>query len=516
MILLNRLRYFSAAAIIVLTFASCDDDFNSIGGELVGGQLDALPRYEAGVVAYNKRLDAVQTNNLPVHLLGVYKEPIFGLHTANVVTQLSLPTTSPTFGNEPVVDSVVLTLPYFSTRIEDDAAGNEVYRLDSVFGNSPIKLSISRSGFYLNDFDPEANFENRQRYFSDQQEVIENNLIGTPLYVNESFRPSSEMVSYRQLNNEGVYDTVSVSPRMRIHLPVAFFQENILNKAGSAELSNNNNFRNYIRGLYFKAEALNQDGSMLLLDFASSNAGIMIYYSHTVEEGDEEEVQQDTYNLSFGANILNTFSQEFPANITQEIASFNDRPGAANLFLKGGAGSMAVIELFKDEAELEEIRSNNWLINEANLTLYVNQDIVPGGNTEPSRIFLYNLDDNTLLGDYGNDPTAGTEDSNNSVLTHLPALVRGEDGKGIYYKLRITEHIRRVLNGDLQNVRLGLVVTQNVNIVSNSAVRPVSDGVSRVPAGSVITPKGTVLHGNLSPNEEKRLQFNIIYTETNN
>ena len=516
MILFNRLRYFSAAAIIVFAFTSCDDDFNSIGGELVGGQLDALPRYEAGVVAYNKRVEAVQTNNLPVHLLGVYKEPVYGLQTANVLTQLSLSTPAPSFGNEPVIDSVVLTLPYFSTRIEDDAAGNEVYRLDSIFGNSPFKFSISRSGFYLNDFDPEANFENRQRYYSDQQEDIENNLIGEPLYVNESFTPSARKVSYRQRNDAGVYDTVSVTPRMRIHLPVAFFQENIVDKAGSAELSNNNNFRNYIRGLYFKAEAVNQDGSMLLLDFASSNAGIMIYYTHTVEENGEDTEQERTYNLSFGSNTMNTFSHEFPANITEEIAESSSRPGAAHLFLKGGAGSMAIIELFKDQAELEEIRSNNWLINEANLTFYVNQERIAGGNSEPSRVYLYNLDDNTLLGDYGNDPTAGTEDANNSVITHLPALVRGEDGRGVYYKLRITEHIRRVLNGDLENVRLGLVVTQNVNIISNSAVRPVADGVSRVPAGSVITPKGTVLHGNLSPNVEKRLKFNIIYTETNN
>ncbi len=514
--LFNRLRYFSAAAIIVLAFTSCDDDFNSLGGELVGGQLDALPSYEAGVVAYNKRLEAVQTNNLPVHLLGVYKEPVFGLQTASVVTQLSLSTPAPTFGNEPSIDSVVLTLPYYSSRLQDDVAGNPVFKLDSIFGDSPFKLSISRSGFYFNDFDPEANFESRQRYYSDQQEVIESNLIGSPLYVNESFRPSAQTVSYRQINDAGIYDTVTVSPRMRLHLPAEFFQENIINKAGSAELLNDNNFRNFIRGLYFKAEAVNDDGSMVLLDFANTDAGIMIYYKNTVTQNEEETEQENTYRLAFRGNTMNTFSQEFPSDITQEIDASNSRPGAENLFLKGGAGSMAVIELFEDEAELEEIRSNNWLINEANLTFYVKQDRVPGGNSEPSRLFLYNLDNNSLLGDYSIDPTAGTENANNSVLTHLPALVRGEDDKGIYYKLRITEHIRRVLNGNLQNVRLGLVVTQNVNIVSNSAVRPVTNGVSRVPVGSVITPKGTVLHGNLSPNADKRLKFNIIYTETNN
>src|SRR5690606_15983304 len=337
MMLFNRLRYFSAAAFMVLAFTSCDDDFNSIGGEIVGGQLDALPRYEAGVVAYNKRIEAVQTNNLPAHLLGVYKEPVFGLQTASVLTQLTLSAASPNFGEEPTIDSVVLTLPYFTERLENNAAGDAVYRLDSVYGNSPFKLSVSRSGYYLNDFDPDANFETRQRYYSDQEEIIENNLVGSPIFVMESFRPSNRAVSYRQRNEAGVFDTVQVSPRMRVQLPVAFFQENIINKAGSTELSSNNNFKNYLRGLYFKAEAIDQDGSMLLVDLSNSNAGIMIYYTNTVEQDGEETEEQNTFNLTFGANTVNIFSQEFPANISQEIAASNDSPGAANLFLKGGA-----------------------------------------------------------------------------------------------------------------------------------------------------------------------------------
>jgi len=516
MILFNRLRYFSAAAFIVFAFISCDDDFNSIGGDIVGGQLDELPRYEAGVVAYNKRIEAVETNNLPAHLLGVYKEPVFGLQTASILSQLTLSASAPNFGEEPVIDSVVLTLPYFSTRLENNEIGDAVYRLDSVYGSSPFKISVSRSGYYLNDYDPNANFETRQKYYSDQGGVIENNLVGAPILVMESFRPSSREVSYRQKNEAGELDTVNVSPRMRVKLPISFFQENIVDKAGSTELSSNNNFKNYLRGLYFKAEAINQDGSMLLLDFANSNAGIMIYYTNTIEQNGEETEEHNTYSLRFDANTLNIFSQEFPANISQEIASSNDSLGAANLFLKGGAGSMAIIELFKDQAELEEIRSNNWLVNEANLTFYVNQERVPGGDTEPNRVFLYNLDNNTILNDYAADLTAEADNPNDAVLTHLPALVRGEDDKGIYYKLRITEHVRRVLSGDIENVKLGLVVTQNVKLRSNAAIRPVENNISRVHAGSVITPEGTVLHGNLSANEEKRLKFNIIYTPINN
>ena len=177
---------------------------------------------------------------------------------------------------------------------------------------------------------------------------------------------------------------------------------------------------------------------------------------------------------------------------------------------------MAVIELFEDEAELEELRSKNWLINEANLTFYVNQERVVGGVAEPSRVLLYNLATNQLLADYGADPSAASENPELAVRSHSPQLVRDEDENGIYYKIRITEHVRRILSQDAENVKLGLVVTQNIKVINYAALKQPVDGIDRVPTASVISPKGTVLHGNLSPNADKRLKFNIFYTETNN
>ncbi len=529
MMLLKRFRYLPAALLLVLAFISCDDDFNSIGGELIGGQLPGLPVYEAGVVAYNKKLSPVQTNNLPAHLLGVYNDPTYGQQTANVLTPVSLSMNNPNFGNEPRLDSVVLTLQYFSTRQQNDEQGNTVYKLDSLFGDSPFKLSIARSGFFLNDFDPEANFENRQRYYSDQGETFKNNLIGEPIYVNPSFKPSAREVVFLQSRlNEGVevIDTVRVPPRLRVNLPVAYFQENILNKQGTNVLFNNNSFKNFFRGLYFMAEPVNGDGSMVLINFNSDNtdSGITLYYTNFPEGADNDDGVQKTFELNFqAASVVNAFKQELPAGILQEIEAGNTFPGAENLYLKGGEGSMAVIELFEDEVEIQAIRDNNWLINEANLTFFVNQELlVSGGEAEPARIFLYNLENNEILFDYITDPTANADNPALSVLTHLPALERDGDNNGIFYKVRITEHVRRILQQDTQNARLGLVVTQNVKITNFAALKTplgLSDpeaNITRVPSASAIQPKGTILHGNLSSNEAKRLKFNIIYTETNN
>ena len=56
-----------------------------------------------------------------------------------------------------------------------------------------------------------------------------------------------------------------------------FWQEKILDMEGDPVLSNANNFSNYFRGLYIKAEALTPEGSLMYFNFNSSNANIVLY-----------------------------------------------------------------------------------------------------------------------------------------------------------------------------------------------------------------------------------------------
>jgi hypothetical protein len=510
MILMKRLRFVPMAVLMVLAFISCDDDFTTIGGELIGGEFDSLPHYKAGVVAYSRNFGPVQSNGLSNNLLGVYNEPVYGQQEASVLTQLSLTSNNPVFGTDAKLDSVVLSLPYFSTQVEADANGDPIYKLDSIYGSGAFKLTVSRSNYFLNDFDPAANFQSRQKYYSDQGELFENNLVGSPLYVNESFVPSSGIVTYTEKDIDNQLDTIQASPRLRVQLPTEFFQKNILDKEGDTELSNNNNFKNFIRGLYFKSEAVNDAGTMMLLDFSNSEAGITLYYTTEVEG--EEDRKSGSYKLVFGPNRVNTFSQDLKPEIASEISTTDDQVGAKNLFLRGGEGVLTVVKLFEDEAELEELRANNWLINEANLTFFVNQDKVQGGDSEPERIYLYNLDTKEPLVDYYRDPS---QNASIPFTSHAGKLERTEDNNGISYKIRLTEHVNRVLNKDSANVRLGLVVSQNITEVTNAALKNSVDGIDRVPKATINTPKGTVLYGNLADDEAKKLQFNIFYTKTN-
>ena len=96
-------------------FSSCDQDFNEMGSGIVDDNHFAfLPDTTSTISAYSQSSGVVQSNNLPINAIGIYKDPVFGKVKANFVTQLELENVNPVFptANNPVLDSVVLTVPY--------------------------------------------------------------------------------------------------------------------------------------------------------------------------------------------------------------------------------------------------------------------------------------------------------------------------------------------------------------------------------------------------------------------
>ena len=53
---------------------SCDKDFNTLESDVIGDNHFDLEKYEAeNLIAYTKATGPVQTNNLPLNALGIYK-----------------------------------------------------------------------------------------------------------------------------------------------------------------------------------------------------------------------------------------------------------------------------------------------------------------------------------------------------------------------------------------------------------------------------------------------------------
>lgn len=526
--------------ILTTVFVACDKDFISLESDISGESNFGVSDNKYEVIAYNNKLGPVQTNGLPSNLLGVYKDFIYGNTTASLVTQLSPTVMDPKFPAETTLDSVVLTIPYFShsTGIEN---GKTSYKLDSVFGTSPIKFKVYENTYFLRGFDPSSGFDTPQKYYSDRSlsassQIPLASLQGTELLSDSEFKPSNKEIKLKKGE-----DSTLLAPAMRFKMDTNFWNNKIILKGGSAELSNMNNFQNYFRGVYFEAETIANDGSMMLLNFGASNANITLYYSSPGAAADDERIQ-GSYVMNFSGNRINFFDNDFHLPIPDGDPTTGDE----KLYLKGGQGSMAVINLFggtdidNDEATITEFEAfkkayvetdaagkfvkAKRLVNEANLVFWVDQELTQG--QEPDRIYIYDAKNKIPLIDYTIDAL-----NNIDLLSHLGKLQRvssEKNAKGVKYKIRITEHIKNLLLKDSTNVSLGVAVSINVNaeaVVESQTVIPMpqksvlsSDNspVKTVPVSSVISPKGTVLYGNKAVGENKKLYLEIFYTEPNN
>ncbi|WP_405294147.1 DUF4270 domain-containing protein [Algibacter sp. Ld11] len=548
---------FSAAFVFVLTgFVACDKEFTELDSAVLGKDNAnfSTNSYEIPIVAYNKKTESVQVNGLSSYLLGVFNDPAYGQTTASIVTQVTPSSYDPDFGDNPEITSVVLTIPYYSRINNYDEDGNAEYTIqDSLYGDyagavKPFKLSIYKNDYFLRDTDLDG--VSAQKYYSYSDGSSDNMVYNGSSIIN--FDNLKEQLIYGPVNvtpsnsviitvtDAGTDDelTTRSAPAYKVELDTEFWTNLIINKEGGAELSNVNNFKNYFRGLFFKAEAIDDDGNMVLLNMASTEANIVINYNY--DSTTVDETLEGTYTLSFAGNTLNTFVN----SITEvTLADGDETNGDQTLYLKGSGNSMAVVDLFEDDAAKKDFLDSfripsgddyekdedgnyvlNRLVNDAQLVVTENEvmqafpDDSNGKNySHFDRIYAYDVNNSQSTIDYQFDPIESSTDPFNSKIISLGQRVIDENGN-YKYKIRLTEHLNNILVNDSTNTKIGLVLSTNVNYITNAEVADSdTEDVTNVPAASVITPRGTVLYGsNESVDDEKIMKFKVFYTEPNN
>ena len=529
---------------ITLIISACQEDYAEIGTDIINDQIINIQNQTYPIRTYNKRVLPFQSNTLPGHLIGHYFDPNFGSTTAHFLGQLTPGIFEPTFGDNTVLDSVVLTIPYFS-KIED-----ETYSIDSLYGNGPIKLSIYKNDFFLRNFDPASDLDESQLYFSNgsmgnSESLNFNQLEGQLLYTNEEFIPSNQEIILVTRDDDGeILTSETLSPSLRIklenNLPESFWETLIFEKEGSEELSSANNFYNYFRGLYFKAEQVNaESGSIFQMNFNSNDAHLKLYYTYetTSVTTNETTERQGVYDMRFGGNRTALFENSFNDVVQQSINNSNVNDGDSQLFLKGTEGSMAIIELFSEdengnnfedfitefreiinEGEANEERIIKRLVNEAYLEFYIDDNALFTETDFPNRIYIYDLENDVPLIDYLQDPTVDPS-SSDSKFYHLAPLSFETDENGNEsgkYKIRLTEHINNLIVNDLTNLTLGLCIASNVSLTNTQKLLTYDETVKGIPATSILSPKGIVLHGNNTDNSLKKPKFKIYYSQPNN
>lgn len=185
--------------------------------------------------------------------------------------------------------------------------------------------------------------------------------------------------------------------------------------------------------------------------------------------------------------------------------------------MKGGSGTFAEVELFEPnngETIINQIKANNWIINEANLVFYVDREALDaaGINEEPERIYLYNAESNAQLYNI----SLSTENTlEGRIDNNYGGFLEEEDGQGVKYTVRITNYINDIIVRDSVNATLGLAVTADITNTDARPAMPDSGGEQDLSLGATLTPLSTILFGSELPDSDARkLKLQIFFTET--
>lgn len=535
--ILKKVSLFFVGAILLV---SCDKDFDGIGSDIVGDDHSEFSKEISAVDAFSQKTGPVETTNLPVNPLGIFTNGKFGKTTANFVSQVQLATENPSFRNVTLarVDNVVLKIPYYS-HIKETTDDGSTYELDSIYGDQTAKmiLNVYENGYYMRDFDPATNF-GVQKYYSDQDDVFNAAKRGTDMSGNSvagGARLNDTLVSGQ--NTQFVFSPAQISvpstteggdptleaPQMRLNLNKAFFYNKLI-ATPDANLVNNNVFKEHFKGLYFQVQEIS-GGALAMLDFSKATI-TMTYKDDKVTTVNGVETVNGTVTKTLVLNLSGNSASLLKHTATADSNDYEVATGTEKLYLKGGEGSVAYIDLFGggNSQELEALRtnaiSNNWLINEANLVFNVEQaDML--NTIDPNRIYLYDARNYTALSDYFFDQTPNSSQPKYIKLYHdgivqLTGSSGSTDRKGIKYKIRITEHIKNLIYKDSTNVRLGLSITENIGNVSNKALKNPTALAKKVPTSSVLSPLGTIISGSTDATPiDKRLKLEITFTKPN-
>lgn len=192
------------------------------------------------IIAYSVIVDSVATSDLKYNLLGSLMDNVFGATTANIYTQLRLSENNVDFGSNPICDSIVLTLDY--SGFYGDSTSTQTFRI----------FEVTDDMYY------------DSTYYSNDTLDVNQNEIGI---ITKSFN----------LVDSTYYNGVLTRPHLNLPLNKSF-GDKILAKSGQTELTDNESFKDFIKGILISVDKVNSDGGIAYINLMSSLSTLSLYY----------------------------------------------------------------------------------------------------------------------------------------------------------------------------------------------------------------------------------------------
>ncbi len=474
--------------------------------------------------------------------LGVFNDPTFGKTKTSFYTQLRLSVLNPDFGENAVVDSVVLELPSVSFNSEDtiQVEKNYVKTRYAINTNSDGGCSILDTIYQyrtLREFEVDSLYGNTSQPITLQvHRVMESmKIVDSASYSNKNYavgelfgegtiQKTAKQVIFKEYQEEdgsddGTEISADTNPTYRIKLDnaVDFFQTEIINNASSANLADQASFvANVLQGI--RLSVVEENGFFVTLNPSLFNFNI--YYSYDnpnfvdsnndgINDGEEEcEVPGTLARLStsYTLNMSSTYNVRHESiDHTPTGAIAYDTPNLATTYAAGLGGEKTIIEFNEDQIQAlrEKVSTEKWAIMEAHLKVYPDAD-VQGGLPLPKYLYAYNYTQNSLLDDYG-DVSSGIQAF---PFTQISLPYDSEKG---YYLLRITEQVKNIVE---KNESLDKLAIQVGNYIVLDPSAYFYTPISAFYSNRVYNPYRLAVVGNnpSAGNENKKLQLEVLYS----
>ena len=410
----NNLRFVVLLTLIaIIAFQACKKEPDQVG---IGIRPDedvvtVLFHDTISIEAYSIPEDSIRTDETQVSLLGSYLDPVFGTTTATLFTQIRLSENGYDFGDNPVLDSVVLALQYFSYYGDTNTSTQLVaYQLTESMYQDSVYYSD-----HLKEYDP------------------------TEL---------ANLTFYPRPKTRVAVGGDTVLAQLRIRLSEDF--GNMILNAPAAALLDNENWLEYFKGLALVPQKANSGGSILSFDLMNPNSNMIIYYSNDEQDSlDFNFVIND--NCARFMNFDHYEFQEASPEFKSQVVDGNTGLGNEQLYLQPMAGVKVMVKF----PHIKNLNSAGKVaVNEAK---FVINDIDPADElfTSPSRLVVVGIDeegDNFILPDQFQFYYGGYYDTTNRQVV-----------------FRITRYIQSLLRDDTEDHGLHLMVA-SASLVANRQI----------------------------------------------
>ena len=289
-------------ASLFLFISSCTKKPESIGLDLVNDNqsfvgIDTI--FE--IRAHSSIEDSVRTDETSISLLGSRFSSVFGLSNASFYSHIRLSTVQPEFGENPVIDSTMLTLVYSNS-----------------YGNIETELN-------LEVHELTESFYKDSTYYADSEFEISMVEMGIMTFV-----PTP---------NDTLYiDTIPYKPELRIPLNNDLGNV-VFDPANVDSLGTNDSFLNIFKGIYVSVDdvGIPGDGAILAFDLLNERSRVMLYYHN-----DEDDSLSFAFDINLSSGRVGRFQHDYSLSsdpdFIEEVVNGDTTVGAEKIYLQGMAG----------------------------------------------------------------------------------------------------------------------------------------------------------------------------------